>query len=168
LRQFVARPALPFPFSLQWLHRNHNPLEKTMNKLIQLAAGVGASLTLQLAGAADLTIHVDDVKAADGNVMVALFNSEGTFLKASAKGARVPAAAGATTVVIGDLPEGEYAFAVYHDANGNGKMDKNMFGIPTEDYAFSNNALGKMGPPSYASAKFALPAAGASMRVSLK
>ncbi len=41
-------------------------------------------------------------------------------------------------------------------------------GIPTEDYAFSNNAMGKMGPPSYDDAKFTLPAAGASVRVSLK
>ena len=71
-------------------------------------------------------------------------------------------------VVFKDLPEGEYAFAVYHDANANGKMDKNLIGMPTEDFAFSNNAMGKMGPPDYASAKFAMPAAGATVRVSLK
>ncbi|UUZ49269.1 DUF2141 domain-containing protein [Massilia sp. B-10] len=57
-----------------------------------------------------------------------------------------------------DLPEGEYAFAVYHDANANGQMDKNLLGIPTEDYAFNNNAVGKMGPPKFEAAKFALPA----------
>jgi len=67
-----------------------------------------------------------------------------------------------------DLPEGEYAIAVYHDANGNGKMDSNLMGIPTEDYAFSNNAVGKMGPPSYDQAKFALPAAGSTVRLTLK
>jgi uncharacterized protein (DUF2141 family) len=38
------------------------------------------------------------------------------------------------------LPAGDYAFAVYHDANGNGKLDRNGVGMPTEDYAFSNNA----------------------------
>ncbi len=47
-------------------------------------------------------------------------------------------------------------------------MDKNLLGIPTEDYAFSNNALGKMGPPSFESAKLAIPAAGATVRVTLK
>ena len=139
-----------------------------MNAFIQSALFSAAMLAGSLAGAADLTIGVDDVKAAEGAVMVAVFNSEGTFLKAATKGGRAPATPNGTMVVVKDLPEGEYAFAVYHDANGNGKMDKNILGIPTEDYAFSNNALGKMGPPSYASAKFTLPAAGASLRVSVK
>lgn len=139
-----------------------------MNKLIKTTAAAAALLAMNLAGAADLTIRVDDVKAAGGTLMVAVFNSEGTFLKAPAKGSGAPAVQNGTTIVIKDLPEGDYAFAVYHDANSNGKMDKNLLGIPTEDYAFSNNAMGKMGPPSFASAKFALPAAGAEQRVSLK
>ena len=66
-----------------------------------------------------------------------------------------------------DLPAGDYAFAVFHDANSNGKLDKNMLGMPTEDYAFSNNALGKMGPPSFEQARISLPAAGATVRVTL-
>ena len=138
-----------------------------MHNLIK-CAGAAAMFAANLALAADLTIHVDDVKAAAGTIKVAVFTSEGTFLKSPAKGGVAAATADSTMLVIQDLPEGEYAFAVYHDANANGKMDKNVLGIPTEDYAFSNNALGKMGPPSYASAKFALPAQGASVRVSLK
>jgi uncharacterized protein (DUF2141 family) len=43
----------------------------------------------------------------------------------------------------------EYALAIYHDLNENGKMDAGIFGIPTEKYGFSNNAKGHMGPPSY-------------------
>ena len=139
-----------------------------MNTLIKTVVCGAALLVTGMAGAADLTIQVDDVKSGAGSLMVALFNSEGSFLKAPVKASATPAAPNLTMVVFTDLPEGEYAFALYHDANANGKMDKNVFGIPTEDYAFSNNALGKMGPPSYASAKFALPAAGASLRVSLK
>ncbi|MEJ7808095.1 MAG: DUF2141 domain-containing protein [Telluria sp.] len=139
-----------------------------MNAFIKTTFFSAALLASSLAGAADLTILVDDVKAATGTIMVAVFNSEGTFLRAPAKGGGAPAAPNGTTVVIKDLPEGDYAFAVYHDANANGKMDKNLLGIPTEDYAFSNNAMGKMGPPSYTSAKFTLPAAGASVRVSVK
>jgi uncharacterized protein (DUF2141 family) len=100
--------------------------------------------------------------------MIAVYNSEGSFLKQPAKANGAPASTTGNTVVFKDLPEGDYAFAVYHDANGNGKMDKNVIGIPTEDYAFSNNALGKMGPPSFEKAKFAIPAAGATVRVSLK
>jgi len=57
-------------------------------------------------------------------------------------------------VTFTDVPKGEYAVSVYHDENSNGVMDKNMFGIPSEDYASSNNAKGVMGPPKYADAKF--------------
>ncbi len=53
------------------------------------------------------------------------------------------------TVYIPDLPNGNYAIAVYHDANGNNKLDKNFLGIPTEKYGFSNDAMGSFGPPDY-------------------
>ncbi len=139
-----------------------------MHALINTAITTAALLSLNLAHSADLTIHIDDVKLASGNLLVAVYSSEGTFLKEPAKTSGTAAATPGSTVVIKDLPEGEYAFAVYHDANSNGKMDKNVIGIPTEDYAFSNNAMGKMGPPNYASAKFVLAAEGATARVSLK
>ena len=129
---------------------------------------VNIAFACSAAHAADLTIQIADVKSADGSLMVALYNSAGSFLKTPVNGAAVKAAPGANTLVIKDLPEGEYAFAVYHDANANGKMDKNMMGMPTEDYAFSNNAMGRMGPPPFDSARFTVAAAGASVRVSLK
>lgn len=132
-----------------------------------LIATTALLLASQFACAADLLIEVTDVKSAEGKVMVALFDAQG-FLKRPVKAASAPAVQGTNKVVLTDVPEGEYAFAVYHDANDNGKMDKNMIGIPTEDYGFSNNALGKMGPPSFDSARFALTAAGATARVSLK
>ncbi|MET0859136.1 MAG: DUF2141 domain-containing protein [Telluria sp.] len=127
-----------------------------------------ALLAATQAGAADLTIHIDDVKAAGGHLMVAVYNSAANFRKTAAGYASTAAEKTGSTVVIKDLPAGEYAFAVYHDANSNGKLDTNLLGIPTEDYGFSNNALGKMGPPSFDQARFALPAAGAAMRVSLR
>ncbi|WP_394700395.1 DUF2141 domain-containing protein [uncultured Bacteroides sp.] len=35
-------------------------------------------------------------------------------------------------------------------------VDTKEFGIPTEKYGFSNNAKGRMGPPSFEQAKFEL------------
>jgi uncharacterized protein (DUF2141 family) len=49
---------------------------------------------------------------------------------------------------------GTYAVAVYHDENGNGKIDSNFMGIPKEKTGASNNAKGKMGPPKFQEAKF--------------
>jgi len=120
------------------------------------------------AGAADLTIQVDDVKSADGLVMVAVYNSADTFLGKPCSVANAHAVAGSTTIVVKDLPAGDYAFAVYHDANDNGKLDRNAVGMPTEDYAFSNDAVGKRGAPAFDAARVALPAAGTVAHVSLR
>jgi len=118
--------------------------------------------------AADLKIAVTGVSSADGTIMVALYNSAETFQQKPLRATAVQAVAGTTQVEFKDLPAGDYAFSLYHDANGNGKMDTNLVGIPTEDYAFSNNALGKRGAPQFAAARFALPAAGAVQSVSLR
>jgi uncharacterized protein (DUF2141 family) len=127
-----------------------------------------AILAFGSAHAADLTIHVDDVKSADGTVNVALYDSADTFLRKPLQAIQAKAQKGAVTVQLKDLAPGDYAVAVYHDANGNGKMDRNMMGIPSEDYAFSNNAMGKMGPPQFDDARLAVPAAGLDTRVSLR
>jgi uncharacterized protein (DUF2141 family) len=121
-----------------------------------------------LSSAADLTIKVDDVKSASGTVNVAVYTTAQQFLKQPLTFTAAPAVKGSTTLLIKDLPAGDYAFAIYHDANANGKMDTNMVGIPTEDYAFSNNAMGKMGPPAFEAAHFVLPAAGAALTVSVR
>lgn len=55
-----------------------------------------------------------------------------------------------------NVPFGEYAIKCYHDENGNKQLDKNFFGMPTEQYGFSNNARGSFGPPTYKDAKFTL------------
>lgn len=52
------------------------------------------------------------------------------------------------------LGSGKYAVAVFHDKNKNGKLDKNMLGIPTECYGFSNNARETFSAPSFTSASF--------------
>jgi len=139
-----------------------------MQRLLNTAFCTAALFTATCAGAATLTIEISDLKVAGGNVMVAVYDSSGQFLKRPAVAGSTPAAMTGNVMRFLDLPEGEYAIAVYHDANGNGKMDSNLMGIPTEDYAFSNNAVGKMGPPSYDQAKFALPAAGSTVRLTLK
>jgi uncharacterized protein (DUF2141 family) len=139
-----------------------------MRHLPATAFCISALLSASLASAASLTIRIDDVRSDDGTVQVALYDTAGSFLKKAVGAAAEKALKGSTTVIFKDLAAGEYAYAIYHDANGNGKMDSNMMGIPTEDYAFSNNAFGKMGPPKFDDARFTLPAAGLNASVSLK
>ena len=51
-----------------------------------------------------------------------------------------------------ELPAGVYAVGVFHDLNANNRLDTNLFGIPTEQFGFSNNAVGRFGPPSFEAA----------------
>ena len=48
-----------------------------------------------------------------------------------------------------EIPAGEYAISIFHDENKDTKLNKNFFGIPTEDYGFSNNPKIRFGPPSF-------------------
>lgn len=120
------------------------------------------------AGAADLSVRVDDLKSAQGKIMIAVYDSADSFLKRPARAARIAAETGTVSVILKDLPPGQYGIALFHDANDNGRMDSNAMGIPTEDHAFSNNARGNMGPPSFEQVRFALPAAGATAAISLR
>jgi len=132
-----------------------------------------ALLTLALAApfaahAADLVIHVNNVKATTGQVMVALYDNADAFLKRPARAEKAPADKAGTTLVFHDVAPGDYGFAVFHDTNDNGRMDKNLLGIPTEPIAFSNDAQGRMGPPDFDAVKLAVPAAGLDTSVTLR
>lgn len=52
-------------------------------------------------------------------------------------------------IVIENIQIGEYAFKYFHDENNNNKLDCNWMKIPKEGYGFSNNAIGKFGPPDF-------------------
>jgi uncharacterized protein (DUF2141 family) len=119
--------------------------------------------------AGDLALTVDGVQDAKGNVAGALYDSEATFMNIpqAQQRFRVPAAAGQVQWVFHDLKPGKYAIAVYHDANANGQLDKNSYGVPTEGYGFSNDAQGSGGPPKFGQAAFDYDGTNKSITVSL-
>ena len=104
---------------------------------------------------AAITLNVDTA-AHTGKVMVVLFDSEAAYAGGAAPVAHamIDVAAGQTQATFTDLPEGDYAAKMFHDVDGDGKMNTNPFGMPTEPYAFSNNAHGNMGPARWDAAHF--------------
>lgn len=108
-----------------------------------------------------LTIEIKGIKEAKGTIQLALYNKKDGFAtkKNVYLGKKVKVNSTTVKVKITDLPYGDYAIAAYHDANGNDKIDKNFFGVPTELYGFSNNARGSLGPPDFDDAKFSVNAA---------
>lgn len=94
--------------------------------------------------------------ARTGSVMVALFDSAAAFDGAAGRpvAAAAVSASGPVVAVFENLPAGEYAVKAFHDVNGDGELNTNPFGMPTEPYAFSNNAVGNMGPARWDRARF--------------
>ena len=116
---------------------------------------LAAALTLQPAGTSVVEITFD-VGAEDGAVMAALFDSEGAWDGGGApvRAAMINVAGGDRVARFEGLPPGDYALRAFHDVNGDGQMNANPFGMPSEPYAFSNNAVGNMGPASWGRAHF--------------
>jgi uncharacterized protein (DUF2141 family) len=100
------------------------------------------------AAAATIAVHVTNTTGGKGNVNVAVCD-RARFLKQCAYTASVPARDGATVVTIGDVPAGTWAVLAYQDENANGELDRNLIGIPSENYGFSRDARGRFGPPSF-------------------
>lgn len=118
-----------------------------------LSAAV-AALAVAPAVAADLTV-VFPSAVAEGRIMVAVFDSAEAYdAGRPVKAAMLDAAAGETRVTFDDLPDGDYAVRAFHDLNADGRMNTNPFGMPTEPFAFSNDAVGNMGPASWDRARF--------------
>jgi uncharacterized protein (DUF2141 family) len=53
-----------------------------------------------------------------------------------------------------ELGPGTYAVSCFHDVNGNGSMDTNFLGIPSEPYGASNNARPKFRAPNWQETRF--------------
>ena len=104
-----------------------------------------------------------------GICYLALFASAEGFPKQTSRAvrtSRIPEGGANVLFAFYNLPPGDYALAVFYDENNNGRLDTNLLGIPTEQFGFSNNARRMMFfPPSFAAARFAVPAAA---RVSVK
>jgi len=115
-----------------------------------------SSNTLQ---SGNLNLTVENILKPQGNIMIAIFEGPDNFLKDDkVVGSKIGLVekTGSFDVIFPNLPFGEYSIAVYHDVNGNQKLDTNLFGVPTEPYGFSNNARSKWGAPKYNVAKFQL------------
>lgn len=132
-----------------------------------------AAAGLALAGApqavADPTVRITvaGVAAPQGFIMVALHDEKG-WSGAPLARARVAVAAKTVTLTLPAPVPGRYGIKLFHDVNGDGKMDTNMMGFPTEPVGFSNDAPIRLGPPSFADAAFDVGPAGAAQTINLK
>ncbi|NKI26661.1 DUF2141 domain-containing protein [Arenibacter sp. 6A1] len=103
-----------------------------------------------------LSVEVQGVSSDKGKISVAVYNEANGFLKFDKvfKTDSTVAKEKITKVVIDDLPNGEYAVAVFHDENSNDTLDTNWLGIPKEAIGFSMAKMKTFGPPGFKDCAF--------------
>jgi uncharacterized protein (DUF2141 family) len=105
-----------------------------------------------------LYIHISGISKIKGSLFIAIFRATDDFpvFGKQFKGIVKEVEGKSQNYNFDNLPEGEYALAIYQDVNRNKILDKNLLGIPTEIYGFSNNARRNFSAPSFQEAKFKL------------
>lgn len=135
---------------------------------LTIAAAIGLAAMIQTSGLAaqdaaaaspaTTTLEITFTRLAkpSGQIMLALFDSEAAYEKGAApvRAIAIPVTGDTATATIPDVLPGRYGFKILHDVNGDGKMNTNPFGMPIEPFAFSNNAVGNMGPAKWEAAAF--------------
>lgn len=112
------------------------------------------SFTVSAQNTSTIVINISNFESNEGKVYVALYDSADTFLTKHVKGQIGEVSDLKSTVTFEGVENGTYAISVFHDENGNGELDTQMFGIPSEPVGTSNNATGFFGPPEFEDAKF--------------
>ena len=137
----------------------HRPLHNSF-RLAQLAVAMIFSACPALAD--ELIVTIDNIKDA-GEIHVAIYDNAAAFeADRGEKGGAAPGITQGTIEYIEpgtvtyryEVAPGTYAIGIFHDANLNNRLDNYFFGVPREQYGFSNNARGFMGPPSFDDAAF--------------
>lgn len=117
-----------------------------------------------------LTVELTGFRSDKGAAVILLYDNADAFptkSKLALAKQRVSVVGGVAKVEFPNLKAGDYAVAAFHDINDNRKMDTNFLGIPKEPIGVSNDAKGRMGPPSFKDAKFAV-SGNQTVRISMK
>ena len=142
-----------------------SPLAACFAGVFAVASWMGSSgMAADAPATAGLTVHFIGLKSAQGAVMVAVYDSEaayensGTASAAATRTVKLEIKDGTAVTTLEGLPPGEYAIKAFHDLNGDAKLNTNLFGIPTEPVAFSNDAPVHMHAPSWKQTVFVVHA----------
>jgi uncharacterized protein (DUF2141 family) len=109
---------------------------------------------------ARIAVNVGNFRNQNGYLGCRLLNQAEGFPESS-KGAvqkRVAISGKTARCDFENVAPGTYAISVMHDENGNGKLDKSFFGVPTEGYGASNNHTYAMSAPKWEESKFVVEA----------
>lgn len=124
---------------------------------------LASAITLGLAGtalAADVTVNLTGVQDRGGAMLVSLQSREQFMKPMGAAGAFAPATPGTMTLVVRDVPPGDYAVMVMHDEDSNWTLTMKD-GRPGEGLANTGARITR--ETTFDDVRIAVPAEGATV-----
>lgn len=122
--------------------------------------------------AAPLLVNVTGVAGAGGIVRCALFAGTQGFPKDDQYALQVlrvvPETAGTVVCRFTEVPDGRYAVSVAHDVNGNGTVDANMVGQPTEPWGTTNAVRPRFRAPRFEEAAIVITSDAAARTITVQ
>lgn len=107
----------------------------------------------------DLSVIIENIdKTKGGSIKVGMFNSSETY-KSKTQAVFETVLFSKDSVAcftFKDIPSGLYSVAMFHDENGDEKLNTKKLGIPAEGVGFSGNLKSKLKPPDFNEASFYL------------
>lgn len=112
-----------------------------------------------------VNLEVRDVHPGQGTLMIAAYADAATFNKTPVVATQMKAGAETMTFPLCGFSGDTAAFTLYQDLNGNGKLDRNVLGVPSEPWGASGRPAA-MAPPTWETTAVPLDAATVVIRLS--
>jgi uncharacterized protein (DUF2141 family) len=150
------------------LNVNANPKSVTASPTAKPTASPNAQI--QATGTGTLNVEVAGLRDTRGQVCLSLYNSSKPQLfpqeaQQAQESRCVKVAGNPMTVSFKNLKPGTYAIALLHDANSNGKDDRNFMGMPVEGFGFSRNPAVRTKAPAFSEAS--VPVSGTATNIKI-
>ncbi len=123
------------------------------------------------ASSGSLTVAINGLKNQKGQICLSLFSQSEGFPGKSDRAVAVQCvqtSEASLGVTFKNLNPGNYAVALFHDVNADGKLNTGLFGIPKEGFGFSRNPRVRTRAPRFDEAALALSSANNNIQIRLK
>jgi uncharacterized protein (DUF2141 family) len=122
-------------------------------------------------GVVEVTIRVHGVTDTRGMIRCGLVGDPENWLSAEvdyAKSMPVGEEGEVVELLISNVPSGVYAVSLYQDLEGTNTLSRNGFGIPTDPWGMSNDAVGNFGPPTFEASAVTIEPPSATINITLR
>lgn len=127
-------------------------MKKTIASGINLIIGLLFISLTSFIQAQETSVKITGIRSAKGNIILNVFKDNETYNKEQPYKKLTfdkKAISNGTLLINLTLEPGMYGITLLDDENGNGKIDKNLIGIPKEGFGFSNFFMEKLKKPTF-------------------